>query len=546
LISTRRISSDSAAQVLFNQDGSSQFRRQGYQAGLGFDWTPNEKNDITARINLDGFGNKSNGTIQQSQLTADKTNPSNIYSSIATSNYTRNKFGNHENGAELNYKKHFAREDQELEIGVTTSFGPMHISSGSNQLLQPMDSLIYGTSGTNKGNERQTEITLDYSQPFSDDIKLNVGGKLIFYGISSNSDVLRLQTGSNTYALDTSLSNSLDYKQRVYAMYAELNFPVFQLFSAKLGTRYERTNNHAFFSNAGQPVNTPGYDTWVPSIFVMRKLSEKQTLKLSYSKRIERPDYTDLNPFVNTSDPKNISAGNPNLKPEINNRYELGYNLDLGKGGSFVVTVFYRENHNDIQPFIVYYPLYKIGDSTYTNVSVTTRRNIGLEKNMGLSLFGDLRLATKFSLRSNLFAFYRHTFNAIDKGYNSRSVNYRFNVNASYQFSNSFAGEFFGNFSSARHEAQGKYPSFTSYSFAVRKQFWNNKGSLALTAVNPFNLYVRQETNLFGPGFNLISTRRIPFRSFGINFTWKFGKLVFKKDEEGNKDNNNLNAPAEN
>ncbi|MEJ7679832.1 MAG: outer membrane beta-barrel protein [Segetibacter sp.] len=69
--------------------------------------------------------------------------------------------------------------------------------------------------------------------------------------------------------------------------------------------------------------------------------------------------------------------------------------------------------------------------------------------------------------------------NAIDKGYNTTSLNYRFNLNASYQFSNTLAAEFFGNFNAARHEAQGSYPSFTTYSFAVRKQFWNKNGSLA-------------------------------------------------------------------
>jgi hypothetical protein len=119
-------------------------------------------------------------------------------------------------------------------------------------------------------------------------------------------------------------------------------------------------------------------------------------------------------------------------------------------------------------------------------------------------------------------------------------------MNASYQFSNTMVAEFFGNFNSARHEAQGRYPSFTSYSMAIRKQFWNKKGSVALTAINLFNKYVTQQTSLFGPGFDVTSIRKIPFRSIGINFTWKFGRLTFKKEEEGNKDNGNLNPPAEN
>jgi len=545
--SSQRLSSDTSLKTLvkFQQDGISNFKRDGYHTGLGFDWTVKEKNNFSGSLSFGNFGNNSNGVVNQSQITTDQANPPNILSEINTINNTRNSFSEHNINTGLNYKRTFNKEDQELEINVNTNFGKNHISAGNTQLLLPQDSLFYGTNSANSGNERETEITADYTQPFTKDIKWGIGGKLNFYDIKSTSNVMLFQPEGNKYLFDSSLSNYLNYNQKVYALYTELSFPLGHFLDAKIGGRYERTEINSFYSNAGQQVNTPGYNTFVPSIFFLKKLTEKQTLKLSYSKRIERPDYGDLNPYINTSDPKNIAAGNPYLKPEIGNRYELSYSKDLGKGGSFTTTLFYRENHNDIQPFIIYYPSLKLGDSTYTNVSVTTRENIGLEKNMGASLFGDLHFTTELNVRTNLFLFYRHTINTIDKGYNSNSFNYRFNMNASYEFSNTLVAEFFGNFNSARHEAQGRYPSFTSYNMAIRKQFWNKKGSLALTATNPFNKYVNFKTDLFGPNFTVVSTRKIPFRSFGINFTWKFGKLTFKKEED-NKDNGNLNPPAEN
>jgi outer membrane receptor protein involved in Fe transport len=266
----------------------------------------------------------------------------------------------------------------------------------------------------------------------------------------------------------------------------------------------------------------------VPSIYFLKKLPNNQTLKISYSKRIERPDYRDLNPFFNTSDPKNITSGNPYLQPEIGNRYELSYNKDLDKLGSFMVAAFYRTSNHDIQPYIVYYDSLKVGDTTYHNVSVSTSQNIGLERDFGLSLFGDLHFSQKLSIRTNVFLFHRYTINAINPGQNPTSFNYRFNINAS-----TFVAEVFGNFNSARNEVQGKYPSFTTYSIALRKQFWNKKGSLALTGNNIFNEYVRQLTNVYGPGFTTVALRKVPFRSIGLNFTWKFGKLEFKKERDG-------------
>ncbi|HVW99218.1 MAG TPA: outer membrane beta-barrel family protein, partial [Candidatus Babeliaceae bacterium] len=247
--------------------------------------------------------------------------------------------------------------------------------------------------------------------------------------------------------------------------------------------------------------------------------------------RINRPDYSDLNPFINTSDPKNVTTGNPDLKPEIWDRYEVSYNNDLGKIGSFMISLFYRQSNGDIQPFIIYHPSVQIGDTTYTNTTVTTRQNIGIEKNMGTNIFFDLHVTDKFEFRSNIIWFYRHTINQVDIGYNSSVTLFRSTINASYQLTDNLATEFFGSFSKRHHEAQGYYPSFTSYSFALRKQFWNKKGSIALVANNPFSKYVDQRTDLFGPGFVTSSFRQVPYQSIGINFTWKFGKLELKKEQ---------------
>jgi outer membrane receptor protein involved in Fe transport len=398
--------------------------------------------------------------------------------------------------------------------------------------------LYYGTSSSNPGRENKTELAVDYAEPLRKDMVFGMGGKIILNEITSLSNVSSFQPASKEYLHNDALSNYLDYKQKVYALYGELAFPVVHLFDAKIGGRYERTQINSYYSNAKQQTPAHGYNTFVPSIFFSRKLGDNQVIRLSYSKRIERPDYRDLNPFINTTDPKNISAGNPYLRPEIGHRIELSYTLNLKNAGSFMITAFDRMTQGDIQPFIIFYPSIKIGDSAYTDAAVTSRQNIGREKNLGMNFFIDLRLNEKLSVRSNFFFFYRHTINEINPDYNSYSFNYRFNMNTSYQFGKNFAGEFFGNFNSPRHEAQGKYPSFTSYSFALRKQFANKKASMALTAANPFAKYVNQRTVLFGPNFSIDGLRQIPFRSFGINFTWKFGKLEFKKDKEEDAENN--------
>ncbi|MBV9961563.1 MAG: TonB-dependent receptor [Parafilimonas sp.] len=518
------------------QQSTPETKRYGTESGLGFDWTLKKYNSFSGSLNYSKYGYSGNGIMSQQQQVI-PFNSNDVISDIQSLSNSANKYYSDYINADLDYKRTFAKEDQSLEIDVSTNYGHDNSAGGNFQTLIPQDSVFYGINNKNIGRQNETEIEIDYTQPFAKDIVFDAGADLTFDKINSNAQVYALQTDSKEYIYDSLISNHLTYNQQVYALYAELSMPVGHLFDVKIGSRYERTEISSFYSNAAQQAKTPGYNTVVPSAFLLHHLTDHQTLKLSYSKRIERPDYEDLNPFINTADPKNITAGNPYLKPEIGNRVEFSYNHEYGNAGSFMITAFYRANKDDIQPYTAVYPELAIGDSVYTNVSVSTRENIGREHNMGVNLFGDVRATDKFSLRTNLSFFKRHIINDIDSGSDAHSFNYRINLNATYQFSKSLSAEFFGNFNSPRNELQGKYPSFTFYTFAARKQLWNKKASIALTASNFLSEYLKLPTELFGTNFTSTNVRKIPIRSFGINFTYKFGKLEFKKDKDDSKDN---------
>ncbi len=531
-MSSERISYDSAQRtnILLNQQGVNDLQRQGFQSGISFDWTYKEKNNFTGSLNFNHFGNKINGFLNKEEIVKDPNDS--ILSITNNINYTDSRFRFHNVDASIGYKRTFDKEDQELEISLTTSTGNNYSYAGGYQLLLPRDSMIYGTTNTNPGKEREIEIQIDYNQPLKKDIQLGLGGKISFRDINSGSDITTWQPRVQQYIFNPFLSNYLNYHQKVYAFYTELSFPVGELFETKIGGRYERTQIDAFYSNAQQQASIPGYNTFVPSIFISKKIREKYTLKFSYSRRIERPDFEDLNPYINISDPNNVSSGNPYLKPEIGTRYELGYYRDFGKEGSCMVNFFYHSSDQDIQSYIVYYPTIKVGDTTYSNVAVSKAQNIGLEKSIGVNIYGDLHLNTKLNIRTNLFFFYIRTSNIYDPAIHSASFNYRFNLNASYQLSKTLAAEFFGNFNSPEQELQGRSPGFVTYSFAIRRQFWNKKGSLALTAINPFNEYLDQKTYLHGPNFSLNTIQKIPYRSIALNFTWKFGYSESKNNKE--------------
>jgi ferric enterobactin receptor len=517
------------------QDGQSRFLRNGLEGSLGFDWNLNKKNTISGEIGYDNFGNTNNSIVNQQLTSFDSLQmPSDVFSVI----HAENHFRGQSLDWNLNYRKTFSKEGQELTVMYQSSFGHNKTLFQQYQDNSKGDSVFAGTNSDNRGQDHETSIQADYSQPLSGKFTFETGAKLDIRNISSNTDVYTLDAKTSLYNTDTSQSNALTYIRHISAGYVSASFSIGKILDVKSGLRYEYTETQANYSKAGETA-IPSYSTWAPSIIFSHHLTEDQIIKISYTRRIQRPGFRALNPFVNTSDPKNITQGNPLLKPEIGDAFELGYSRSFGNNGAINFVLFYRRSSQDIQPYIVFYPEYKVGDSIYTNVSVNTPENIGTENNYGANIYGSVPFSEKLTARTNLAFFYRYIQNGIDAGNNISSFNYRINLNLTYQFGKNLVAEFFGNFNSPRNEVQGRFPSFTTYNIAVRKQVWNKKGSFGLTMTNPFNKYVDQKTEVTGIGFNLNSERQLPFRSFGISFMYKFGKLQFKKEKQDNGGGNN-------
>jgi hypothetical protein len=202
-----------------------------------------------------------------------------------------------------------------------------------------------------------------------------------------------------------------------------------------------------------------------------------------------------------------------------------------------------QKNSPDIKPYVRYYRSYKIGDSVYQDVTITTRADIAAELRPGINIFALVPVTKELNIRSNIQLFDRHLKNLADTPAITNGFSVRMNANIGYQFSKTLAAEIFGNYNSGM-KWQGRRPSAFSYTMAIRKQFKNNKGSFGFVAVNPFNRYINQKTLQEAKGFNTTIFQQLPYRSFGVSFSYKFGKLKFTKPKEG--DNYLYTPPVEN
>ncbi len=538
LNNNHRTSQDDTSSSVLDQKGSSDFSRQGYEAGIGFDWDINPKNNISGSIGYDYAGHNNSGYNTRQGASVDASG--NVFASYADVINTINTFHEGALDCELGYTKKFDKEDQELELLYTSSYG----NSYSQYKIYSDDTLTSSSYGNNPGLENENNFSINYVQPVGEDATIEAGAKAELYHTKAVSDVYLLNIGSGNYDYSDTRSNTSTFDRTVYACYLSSTFKLFDALDIKMGCRDEYTVAKANFSNSGN-LNIPSYNTLVPSVVLSHTFENRQTLKLSYTHRIERPDYEDLNPFLDLSDPKNITTGKPDLKTETGDKIEIGFNKSFANKVNINSTLFYRGNRNDIQPYTRYYSAYTVGNVTYYDVSITSRDNIGKEDNIGWSLFVNIPLTKKLSLRSNISLFERYITTGLPSGGDVHGFMYRTNLNAAYQMSKTLVIELFGNFNSSRINAQGTVPSFTTYNFAFRKQLFHKQASIAITATNFLNEYIDQKTEQAGTNFAISNERQLPYRSFGFNFTWKFGHLEFKEDKESeDKVDPNLMPPS--
>lgn len=533
-----RYGTDTIAKTItrMQQSSTSDFVRNGFRSGIGLDWDITKSDIVTGSLGYNQFGNTVQGITDQEESVMDYS--SNPLSDILTVRNSNSHMKIHSLDWNLDYKKKFKKEGQELDILYNASNGIPNSNYVQSQYYLGQSVPFAGSASTNPGTDNETEISADYTQPVSESFQIETGAKMSYQNLNSVANVSVYNPFSNEYINDTFQSYHLNYAMKVYAGYLSANLKLFNYLNIKAGTRYEYTDVKIDFPNT----SIPSYGTLVPSVTFSHDISKNQSVKLSYSKRIERPEYRELNPFINLSDPYNISTGNPLLKPELGNNFELGYAGSFKKGGNIYLGLFERINSHDVKDFTTFYPDYQIGDSIYHNVSVSSRLNLGEEYNSGITVSGSYPVTSKLNLRGNLMISHRYQVTHLPTGNISTGLRTRVNLNATYELPKDLVVEFFGFYNAASRNIQGKSPQFFIYNFAFRKLFWDKKASIGFTATNPFSKYIKQVSTIATDSYTSTSIRQLQLRSFGISFMYKFGKLQFdkKKPEEDNNDLNNM------
>ena len=314
---------------------------------FGVDYLLDNRNTISASGTIvhGNFSPYINSDIYVDTLYPSGTTTSYTYRMSNSTAQFRNK------GGMLSYKHTFPKEGEELTANANYSKGTNDnnnfITSDIYNIKNGPLSSIYQQQQNGSGTNEYITAQTDYTLPLTDKSKVEAGARIAARNITSISDLGYIGQGGVLVPLPLE-SSQYSYKDRVYAAYATYSNAI-KDFSYQLGLRgesskYNGVSNYAVTDTTSAVGNFSNkYPiSLFPSVFLSQKMSGDQDLTLNYTRRIDRPSFFQLFPFTDYSDSSNISRGNPNLKPQFTNSFELAYQKNFPNNNTLIASVYYK------------------------------------------------------------------------------------------------------------------------------------------------------------------------------------------------------------
>lgn len=381
----------------------------------------------------------------------------------------------------------------------------------------PISEATYREHSRGRTPGREYTAQTDYTHPFTEKMTLETGLKSIWRQTGSLASVsaYRADPDATTDFVDQPTRRTdFSYDQQVQAAYATYAFGLGKKTTFSLGSRAERTALQADFRTTATRF-TQQYINVLPNGSAQYSISDKSSLRLVYSRRITRPYIDYLNPFVDRSNPRRISYGNPRLDPELTDSYELSYNT-LIKEATLNVSASARRTDNAIES--VRLPTDSVGvvAETFANVAANAAYQINVYgsvkplKDWEISAGPDVQYITR---RSPALGISRRT------GFTAST-----NLNTSYKLPKEFTLQAFASFSLPTPELQGRGSANLWYSVGAKKKLFNKKADLTINLSNPFNNYWPYRSALTTPYFTERQEYRNYQRAVRVGFTWRFGQ----------------------
>jgi len=397
----------------------------------------------------------------------------------------------------MDYTHSFAKKGH--EIATQVNYSRRGGDEDNRNALYDLDGIMTsGQKGTESGPSRRWRIKLDYTLPLGETNRFEAGLQSRIGTSDDENELYEYQTDTQTYQFMEEFSHDTQYDREIHSLYT-IYAGELGRFGYQGGVRGEYTFREITMTGEGEPFKIDRWDVF-PTFHFSYKYSTGHQIMTSYTRRIERSRGWYLEPFLTWSDAYNVRRGNPDLKPEYIDSYELGYQKIFGKS-MLSFEAYRRITHNKVERVrSVYAP----------NVMLHTIDNVGKDYLLGAEIMLNLEMvkAWNLNLMGDLYD-YKIEGELYGASFSRGSFNWRVRMNNTFQLWKSTRLQINGFYNSPSVRAQGRREGFIRTDFALRQEFMDKKFSATL-----------QVRDLFG-------LSKFEFESEGPNF---FSHTVFERE----------------
>lgn len=491
--------------TVLNQNDDTFRHNDTYSIYFGGDYYINAKNTLTGSYYHNNTNNNYETTFHYNY-----SNGSNVTDSIIDRS-ERYREPKSYNSLELNHVKTFDRKDQKWTTSLKYDFWNddenQYIAQQKTYPFDPAVSSLY-TRDIESSND--IFIKSDYVNPINEKSRLEMGIRSDLRAIRSDYHTLLDNVQLEQY------TNKLKYDENLYSAYVQFGSKI-NRFNYLLGLRSE-LSDIKIADTKNTFSKTKNYINLFPTVHLVYNVTEKTDLQLSYSRRINRPRFWQLNPFGGLSDLRNITTGNPDLDPMYTNSFELALLTKVGKL-SLNPSVYYQHTTNYFE-FI----LNRTAENYFveTPVNLDTENRYGFELSSSYNPMNWLRLSMDF----NYYKFdMEGTYNGIV--YKADNQSWFTNFRSVLKFPKVLSGEFSFRYRGENRGVQSVTNAQYSSNIGVSKDFLNDKMSVSLNVNNLFNSQLtKQQTTT--ENYHLESEYRSQGRYLLLNVIYRFNR---KKDQ---------------
>lgn len=513
-----RVSPLTNGNTFFNQNSDALIHEKNHNYKVGLDYYLNDNNVIGFLFN----GRANSGDDQTANYTRISSDGLRV-DSVVTANNPTHRSSNYA-AFNLNYKSTIDTAGQDLNIDFDyASYDNGIRNEYNNRFLDPAgleykSPFIFRSDAPTRVNILSAKV--DYNYPLSASAKFSAGIKTSY--VKTDNDIVFENYNGTTWQNDLNRSNQFQYTEQINAAYLNLQWNL-KFVELQLGLRAEQTNSKGNSITLNEIVDTD-YLNLFPTVFLRKKLTENHNIGLSYSRRIDRPNYVTLNPFVYNIDLYTFARGNPYLKPQFTNVVEISH--------AYKSKLYITLGHSQTDDAITEVTVLNTEDKTL----IVGDQNLAKRETFYLSLSFPLKISTWWNMNNSLNVSNNKfsTPNLMGAPFESGKTAFDFQINQSFTINSSTTADLSFNYRSA--SVHGTYFIRPMYNtdIGIKKTFADKKFTVSLAANDLFNTY-RERIKSVIPGQDYRIYQKYESQIFRAGISYRFGNNQIKSVRQRSK-----------